>query len=59
MISTNEVLKNLNSKQPKYTNDDARIIKLFLYQLGELTYLQFKQLNNEKEKSNTIRTCVN
>ena len=43
-----------------YTNEQANKIKILLYQFGEIAYLQFKQINNdEKEKGNTVRTCIN
>lgn len=57
MLSSNECLKILNQKEKKYTLEQANKIIALLYQLGEIAYLQFKQLKNEK--SNTIHSCLN
>lgn len=62
MLTIHEALKILNSneKQKKYTQAEVSKILPFLYQLGEIAYLQFKQTkNNQNEKSNTIHTCIN
>jgi hypothetical protein len=59
MLTTNEILKILNNNKnnKKYTEGEAHKIKLLLYQLGEMAYLQFKQIN-ANEKSNLIRTGI-
>lgn len=55
MIKIDEALKILNQKEKKYTTEQAKKIMILLYQLGEISYLQFKQLkNHEKETSSTI-----
>jgi len=62
MLSTNDVLKTLNNntKQKKYTYEEGNKIKLTLYQLGEIAYLEFKQIEKDaKEKSNNIRKGIN
>ena len=54
MLSTNEVLQILNKNEKKYTTEQAKNIKLLLYQLGEIAYLQFKNIKNDKTENRSI-----
>lgn len=51
MLQTNECLKILNQKEKKYTAEQAENIRMFLYQLGEIAYLQFKQIKINEESN--------
>lgn len=59
MLSINEAVKilNNNSENRKYTKEESKQILGLLYQFGEIAYLQFKTIKDEK--SNIVRTSVN
>ena len=48
MLSFEKCKEILNNEEKKYTDDEIKIIRNFLYQLGHFDYLNFKRKENAK-----------
>ena len=54
MLTTNDILKIINKNEKCYTIEQANSIKLLLYQLGDLAYLQYKTTKNDSKEKGII-----
>ena len=50
MLPTEQCAKILNTEKGKYTDEEIRMIKEFLYQIAKFDIEHFKQTRNEKRK---------